>query len=121
MSKGGPGWGGVFVVGLVLAICGVGLGPMILRECDNDRILKVGTPASARVLSIRPTGNLHNDQPEVKIKLEVTGPERAFEATVTTYMSPVYLPQFQPGAVVAVKYDPKHRRDVALVPAADIK
>jgi hypothetical protein len=100
----------------VLLMVAFGFGPMILAERRNARILKEGIPAKARVTRIVPTGNYHNDQPEVRISLEVT-PDTGepFDSKVETYMSPVYLPRFQPGSVVDVRFDPKKREDVALI------
>jgi hypothetical protein len=81
----------------VLLMVGFGFGPMIVAERRNARILKEGSPAKARVTGIVPTGNYHNDQPEVRISLEVT-PDTGepFESKVETYMSPVYLPRRAP-------------------------
>ena len=102
---------------LVAAILAIGFGPGIYREYKATRTLEHGVDASARVLAIRETGSQHNNQPEVRIQLEVKPADRvAFKATVTTFMSPVYLPRFQPGATVAVRYDPGSPKNVALVP-----
>ena len=95
---------------------GLAFGPMLVADRRNARILREGVPAKARVTNIVPTGNFHNEQPEVLISLEVrpdTG--EPFDAKVATYMSPVYLPRFQPGLTVDVRFDRKKREDVALV------
>ena len=90
--------------------------PTFLRDREERRILRDGVATTARVKDIRPTGDLHNDQPEVRIIVEVTAEAgEPFEAEITTFMSPVYLPRFQPGAVVEVRFDPNDRRKVALV------
>lgn len=109
--------GPAIVFALVAVIIAVGFGPAIYREVKASRTLKHGVDASARVLAIKETGSLHNNQPEVRIQLEVKPADAAaFNATVTTFMSPVYLPRFQPGATVAVRYDPASPQNVALVP-----
>ena len=88
-----------------------------LQEQQVKNILRSGTAAKARIEDIRPTGNLHNDQPEVKLSLEVQPPGTVtYRASVVTYLSPVYLPRFQPGAIIDVRFDPKQPSDVALVP-----
>jgi hypothetical protein len=106
----------IFVVAVLFLILLVFFGPMYLRDREEKRILRDGVAATARVKDIRPTGDLHNDQPEVRITLEVDvqGGE-TFEGEVTTVMSPVYLPRFQPGLLVEVRFDPNDRRKVALV------
>lgn len=107
----------VFLLLLGMVILAVGFGPMVVAERRNARILREGLPAKARVTKIVPTGNYHNNQPEVAISLDVT-PEAGdpFSSKVETYVSPVYLPRFQPGLAVDVRFDPKKRRDVVLVP-----
>jgi len=88
-----------------------------LQEQHVANILRSGTAAKARIDDIRPTGNIHNDQPEVTISMQVQPPAGdPFAAKCVTFMSPVYLPRFQPGAVVDVRFDPKQPSDVALVP-----
>jgi len=87
------------------------------QEQHVANVLRSGTAAKARIDDIRPTGNEHNDQPEVKLSLEVQPPgAAAYRASVVTHLSPVYLPRFQPGAVIDVRFDPKQPADVALVP-----
>lgn len=112
------GWQGPALVFLLVAvIIAIGFGPAIYREYKTSRTLAHGVDASAQVLAIHETGSVHNNQPEVRIQLEVKPAERtAFKATVTTFMSPVYLPRFQPGATVVVRYDPAAPKSVALVP-----
>lgn len=66
--------------------------------------------------SIVPTGSHHNEDPEVLISLEVTPAEgKPFSATVETPLSPVYLPRFQPGMTVNVRFDRQEPGHVALV------
>lgn len=96
----------LLVVMSALVIVAFGFGPMLLDEYRNKQLLRHGVPAVAEIREIRPTGNYHNDQPQVRIKLDVTSESKDhFEATVTTYMSPVFLPRFQPGATVKIRYD----------------
>jgi hypothetical protein len=106
----------IFVFAVLFFVLLVFFGPMYLRDREEKRILRDGVATTARVKGIHPTGNLHNDQPEVRITLDVDvdGGE-TFEGEVTTIMSPVYLPRFQPGLVVEVRFDPNDRRKVALV------
>jgi hypothetical protein len=107
----------LWVLALVAVILIAVFGPMLYQAQKEDRILKQGQAATARVLTMRPTGNQHNDQPEIRLQLEVL-PEgqSAFKASITTIMSPVYLARYQPGQVVAVRFLPESRSQVALVP-----
>jgi hypothetical protein len=107
----------VVVLLLLTVMVGFFIAPMLFTERRNARILKEGVPAKARVMTIGSTGNFHNDQPEVRILLEVM-PDAGepFDSQLITYMSPVYLPRFQPGSIVEVRFDPGKHTDVALVP-----
>ena len=92
------------------------LGPPLRREFEADRIIKEGVATAAHVKDIRPTGHVYSDEPEVRITLDVRVPGgETFEAEVTTVFSVVYLPRFQPGAIVPVCFDRNDRRKVALV------
>jgi hypothetical protein len=104
-------------IGYVLLMFCLALSPLLCNNQREERILRVGVPAKARVTKIEPTGNFHNNQPEVTISLEIAPEgEAPFQSKVETYMSPVYLSRFQPGNTVDVRFDPKSRKDVALVP-----
>ena len=108
----GPLWVALTVAAMIL--------PPVLCQVsewqDEERILRDGTPAKARVSDIRPTGNMYNDQPQVTISMQVQpAAGEPFSAKVVTFMSPVYLPRYQPGAMVDVRFDPKKPSDVALV------
>jgi hypothetical protein len=107
----------VVVLLLLIVMVGIFVVPMLFTERRNARILKEGVPAKARVMTIVSTGNFHNDQPEVRMLLEVR-PDAGepFDSQLDTYMSPVYLSRFQPGSIVDVRFDPKRHIDVALVP-----
>ena len=110
--------GSVLVVLFAFAMVAMMFGPMLWREHQNDRILREGALAVARVRDIQTTGNWVNNQPEVRITLEVGAGDagtESFEAEATTVMSPVYLPRYQPGLMVEVRYDPNDRRRIALV------
>jgi len=73
-----------------------------------------GTSALATVLEIRDTGTTVNENPLVRLVLEVR-PDHAppFTAETEQLISRLQVPEYQPGEVVLVKYDPESR-DVAL-------
>lgn len=84
-------------------------------EYEQEQIRKNGLPAKGTILTIEPTGNIYNDQPQVKIHLQVEPEQKPkYETDVYMIISPVYLPQFQPGQKVNVKYDPKDPSKVAI-------
>jgi hypothetical protein len=104
----------------ILPFVGFGLlmmiAPAICQEMGEGPILRNGTPAKARVLAIKPTGGSYNDDQEVEIDVEVLPPgEEAYRAQVETFIHPVHFPQYQPGAMVDVRFDPKKRKNVVLV------
>jgi uncharacterized protein DUF3592 len=82
----------------------------------TQETLKSGVPASARVLELRDTGGRLNSNPVVEFKLEVHPDSGApFVTATSAVISTVDLPRFQPGATIAVKYDPSDRSSVAII------
>jgi hypothetical protein len=75
-----------------------------------------GVSAEATILKVWDTGWTVNDGPVIGMRVEVRpsdGP--AFEATIKkTLISRIDIPQFQPGTVVPVRFDPKDRTVVAV-------
>jgi hypothetical protein len=69
---------------------------------------RTGLPAEATILEISDTGMTLNEDPVVDFMLEVR-PEgkEAYRARTRMPISRIRIPQFQPGAVVPVNYDPK--------------
>lgn len=68
---------------------------------------RIGRPAEATILEIRDTRMTLNDDPIVDFVLEVRPEGReAYRAETRMPISRIEIPQFQPGAVVRVNYDP---------------
>jgi hypothetical protein len=66
-----------------------------------------GLPAQATVLALRDTGMTINQSPVAHLKLRVEPGDRApFEAETELLLNRLEVPQVQPGAQVAVRYDP---------------
>ncbi|MBS2013288.1 MAG: hypothetical protein JST00_10400 [Deltaproteobacteria bacterium] len=89
---------------------------------NNDQILMTGVPAQARVTHISPTGMTINDAPQLNIGLEVHPPQGGgyrgapmpFMAQVQALV-PIYaMARIQPGAMVAVRFDPANPARVAI-------
>jgi hypothetical protein len=96
---------------IMLIVFYVIFAPMLAQH----RILESGVPGRAKILDIQPTGTIVNDQPKVRIFLEVyPQQEEKYEAKVEMVISPVYLPQFQPGAELIVKIDPNDKSKLAV-------
>lgn len=84
-------------------------------EYERDQLIKNGTAASGVITNIQPTGNIVNDQPQVKVTVRVTTDNgETFESIATMIINPVYIPQFQPGKNVKVKFDPADRSKMAI-------
>jgi hypothetical protein len=103
------------VVVLVLGSLAIGFGPELLRARKRETLLREGSDALATIARIDETGNLYNDQPEVRVTLVVQPPQaEAFQTEVVLVLSAVELIHYQIGAEVPVKYDPNKPADVAL-------
>jgi PDZ domain len=104
---------------LVLACLGLqgcfgalaGLGGGMSQELRQN-----GVSAPARILEIWDTGWTINGSPVIGMKVRVQPSDRpAFEATIKkTTISRIATPQFQPGNVIPVRFDPKDPTVVAV-------
>lgn len=76
---------------------------------------RVGLPAPAEILAVADTKELLNDNPIIRLDLLVRPPDRPpFRATVPRFMiTYLQVPQFQPGKVIPVRYDPRDPSRVA--------
>ena len=91
----------------------------------SEELKQSGVVAKARIEEIWDTGWTINDNPVIGMKVLVLPADRpAFEATIEkTTISLLAIPQFQPGNVVPVRYDPVNPALIAVdfgasVPAA---
>ncbi len=99
----------------LIASFAIGLGPVIVRQFRRSRLLRIGVPAQAKVLSVHDTGRRHNQNPVVRITVQVTAADgNDFSAETTLPVSPALLPRYQPGNQVAVKYDPRVPERIAI-------
>jgi len=75
----------------------------------------IGFPASAKILDIEDTHWTVNDDPVVSFLLEIQ-PEgkQPYQARTKIVISRVKVAQFQPGAIVPVRIDPKDSARVSL-------
>src|SRR5579864_5738221 len=70
---------------------------------------RVGVSAQAEILSIGETGLTVNDDPVITLGVEVRPADRpAYRATIKRLLvSRLEIPQFQPGRVIPVRFDPR--------------
>jgi len=95
------------------------VGAPIVSAIHNNTVLADGLPAQATILEVSDTGTTINDDPVVRLLLQVRPPDRpTFQAETERLISRLQIPQVKPGAVVQVKYDPASH-DVALLDEAD--
>jgi hypothetical protein len=82
---------------------------------EEKSLQRVGVPAQAEILSIAESGLSVNDNPVVVLEVEVKpAGQPAFRATIKrTLISRLEVPQFQPGRVIPVRYDPRDPSQVA--------
>ncbi len=108
------------IIGIIVIVAGVGLEFAIFRiflgpNVKQRRLLATGEEATAKILEISDTGVTVNMNPMVKFLLEVQPKDgKSFQAHVKTIISRLDVPQFQPGTVVPVVFNPKNRAEVAI-------
>jgi hypothetical protein len=85
------------------------------RSHSAVRLLRAGDAGRARVVETIQTGTLVNDQATVRVTMLVDLPgQPTYAATTKTTLSAVALGQVQPGAVVAVRVDPRNPQRVVI-------
>jgi hypothetical protein len=89
--------------------------PMRRRSAEAQAIFATGEPGQARVLAITATGTSLNDNPEVRMQLEVYLAGRApYRTEYTTIVSLLAIPRVQPGCVLALYVDRANPMRVAV-------
>jgi hypothetical protein len=105
----------VCMIVLLIFVLSVSIVPVLLSKYRRARVLSNGVAAKARIIGILDTGRRHNSNPVLRIQLVVTDISgHDFPAEVTLPVSPVRLVQYQPGAIVPVKYVPNEPQSVAI-------
>lgn len=85
--------------------------PMI----NASRLQKTGLPGKARILEVRDTGVTINNNPQVKLILEVKNNlGQVYNAECRVLVSRINPWAYQPGMEVPVKIDPKDEKNVVL-------
>jgi hypothetical protein len=81
----------------------------------NKALLQTGLPAPAVILSVEDTGVTMNDNPQARLTLQVSPPNRPpFQAVVNTFVGRLQIGMLVPGAPVSVRYDPNDISKVAI-------
>ncbi len=89
-------------------------GASIVTWYLNRTIRAEGILADAEVINLQDTGTTVNNNPVVRLYLEVRpADEPAFEAEAEQLISRLAIPTYQPGSIIKVWYDPESQ-DVAL-------
>ena len=82
---------------------------------NASRLQKTGLPGTARILEVRDTGVTINNNPQVKLMLEVKNSlGQKYQAQCRVLVSRINPWAYQPGMEVAVKIDPKNEQNVVL-------
>ncbi len=83
-------------------------GAPVVSWLNNRVVLDEGIAADAEILQIWDTGTTINNHPVVRFLVRVRPEgEPEFDAEAEKLVSRVRVPQYQPGSLVRVKYDPE--------------
>ncbi len=95
------------------------IGAPIVSAFTNQSISKSGILAEGKIIKISDTGTTINNNPVVRLLVEVQSANQPpFQAETERLIPRLQVPQIQPGAVVKLKYDPD-TKEVALVDEDD--
>lgn len=107
-----------FTLGILLFIGGIGFltykmifGPLI----NASRLQKTGLSGKARILEVRDTGVTINNNPQVKLIVEIKSSlGQRYNATIKTLVSRINPFVYQPGMEIPVKIDPNNEQNVVI-------
>ncbi len=101
----------------LLGLTGCGMVDSMAGYSEAKDLQRSGVAAQAKILSVDETGMSINDDPVIRINVEVQPADGAppFPATIKRLLvSRLEIPQYQPGIVIAVRYDPKDTSRVSI-------
>lgn len=102
--------------GITIVVYFVFIYPMIIRPLLlENRLKKTGKKATAKIIKIQDTGTTINDNPQVKLTVEVT-PEYGtpYTTVLKQVISRLEVHLFKPGVLLNVLVDPKDQKKIIL-------
>ncbi len=115
VSTGGP--SGIYI-GLGMLVIFGGMFYLFYRlffkpMINASRLQKTGIPGTAKILEVRDTGVTINNNPQVKLIVEVKNNfGQRYNATMRVLVSRINPFAYQPGMEIPVKIDPKNEQNV---------
>lgn len=89
---------------------------LIKPAMEHSRLLKNGTPATGTILSVQETGTRINNQPLVKLRLQVNlANNPPYEVETKTVVSYFQIATVQPGNTLQLMVDPQNKMKVTIV------
>lgn len=108
------------LVFVILALAIVPIAIFLYPEFERGQILDDGIQAPGTIIKVVDTGHRYKDQPEIKVRVKIEPVDTAaYEAVTKMVISRDYIPQFQPGKRVRVRYDADDRTKFAIEASAD--
>lgn len=90
--------------------------PLFKRSAEAQAILATGVPAQARVVQVALTDTSVNDQPEVRMLLDVyPAGQPPYRTEHVGVVSMLAIPRIQPGCALDVRIDRQNPARVAVV------
>lgn len=82
---------------------------------NHSRLQKTGLPGRARILGVKDTGVTINNNPQVKLEVEVlSNLGQRYTTSIRVLVSRINPFQYQPGMEIPVKIDPKNEKNVVI-------
>lgn len=105
----------IIIILIVAVVFGIVFLPMLRGSMRSSKLLQTGVAAKAQILKVWQTGMYVNEQPQLGMVLNVMPDNAAaFQVEAKKVVSFIQIPQFQPGAMLEVKYDPANPKQVAI-------
>jgi len=110
-----PIFGSVFALIFIVVFGGVFWSFLFKPMMVRNKLAKTGVPAQARIVSLSDTGVTINNNPQIKLLLEVTPPMGApYMVETKMVISRLQTATFQPGTTIPVIVDPNDKNLVEI-------
>lgn len=94
-------------IGITLLAIAIPIGLSLMNRRKAQQIMATGTPGQATIMQMQDTGMRINDDPRLKLLLQVQIPGYApYQIWKTVTVPMIRLPQVQPGNTIAIMADP---------------
>ncbi len=106
---------GIIMSVIFIGVFGAFFYPLLIKPMMTaSKLRKNGVAATAKILQVSDTGVTLNNNPQVKLLLEVSSPTGTYQVETKQYISRLQTSMYQPGGMLPVLIDPSDRDMISI-------